>query len=77
MIEGFARGTAVIEGPSFTNCTASFEGYISKVIEIYDDYSVIFSIYAVFGFSESFDLWPYLLINDKFIWLLYNVYVVS
>ena len=45
--------------------------------EIYDDFELIFSQYQEFGLEESFDIWPYLLINDKLIWLLWNIYELS
>jgi hypothetical protein len=69
-VQGFASGTAIVEGPSFANCTASFGEYFIKVEEIFNDYAAIFTDYSENGFEESFDLWPYLLINDKLIWLL-------
>ena len=77
MVSGFASGTAVVEGPSLTNCTASFEEYVTQIEDIFLDYAAIFYDYAEFGVNESFDLWPYLLINDKLIWLLHSVYSVS
>lgn len=44
--------------------------------EIYTDYKTEFTKYAGYDFSE-FDLWPYLLINDKIISVIYNIHDIS
>lgn len=48
----------------------------NDVGEIRDDYRKELTKYAGFDFSE-FDLWPYLIINDKIISVIYNIHEIS
>ena len=54
------------------------EEYFKVIGEIIDMYGVEILKYDANGLTtETFDPWAYLLINDKYIWLLDNVYEVS
>jgi hypothetical protein len=77
LFSGFASGTSVVEGPQFANCSASVQKYVDVYEEILQDYENILAEWAQYGIRNSFDLWPFLLINDKYIWLLHNFYEVS
>jgi len=78
LVYGFSMGTGVMEGMSLGNCTGSMQKLFHDLIEINDDLQVEFRKYNVteLDFSE-YDLWPYLLINDKIIAVVYYLRELS
>ena len=74
---GFAVGTAVITGPSFTQCSDIAAQYVIKLQHIRDLYTIEYNRFLRHYDWDMFQLWPFLLINDELIWLLYHVYDLS
>ena len=69
---GFAAGTAVIQGPSFAECTNKFQIFVNNCKEIIDDYKFEIAKYNDWNF-DKFDIWPYLMINDKIAAVIYSI----
>jgi len=76
-VTGFAVGTAVIAGPSFTQCSDIAAQYVIKLQHIRDLYTIEYNRFLRHYDWDMFQLWPFLLINDELIWLLYHVYDLS
>lgn len=72
-LRGFAEGTAVVGGSSFIRCNESVSNFTEDLMEVYSDYATEVRKLEGFDFTH-FDLWPYLIINDKAIGLLYAVH---
>ena len=72
VLYGFSAGTAVILGPSFKLCTKKFQTFVNNIIEIFEDYEREFALYKDWNF-DAFDLWPYLMINDKIAAVIYSI----
>ena len=70
---GFAEGTAVIEGASFDTCIAAATQVEMSLQNISESYSIEFAKYENWDFS-AYDAWPYLLINDQLIAVLYSIH---
>jgi len=70
---GFAAGTAVIEGPALQHCSDKFDEFFTAIVEVHEDYQKEFAKYEGDNYSE-FDLWPYLLINDKIAAIIYSIH---
>jgi hypothetical protein len=76
LTHGFGVGTAVIEGESFQTCIESFNLLRSSILEVIND--IRFELSKLEGFVfDQFDLWPYLLINDKIISIHYSIHGIS
>ena len=73
---GFAAGTAVIEGPSLAYCSDQFEKLITSIAEVILDYKYEFAKYEGWVFDD-FDVWPYLIINDKIAAIIYSLHGLS
>lgn len=73
---GFAAGTAVIEGPALQHCSDEMDRLFTAIFEVHEDYQTEFRKYEGDSFSE-FDLWPYLLINDKIAAIIYSLHGLS
>lgn len=71
-IVGFAAGTAIIEGPSFAECSGNLKDYINRIYEIIMLYEIEFMKLAGWNWSK-FEVYPYLLINDKIIYLIWAI----
>lgn len=69
LIIGFASGTAVVEGPQFSLCIDYGQTYATVFEDIIVDLAYEFSVR-----KDDYDTWPYLLIFDQVIWLMYNYY---
>ena len=76
VVQGFAAGTAVIEGVSYAKCTDKFQNLIDSIIEVYNDYERESAKLDGWHFEE-FDLWPYYIINDKIAAILYSIHGLS
>jgi len=72
ILYGFAAGTAVILGPSFALCTKKFQIFVDMILEIIADYEKEIALYKDWNF-DAFDLWPYLMINDKIAAVIYSI----
>jgi len=70
---GFAEGTAVIEGASFETCIASATLLQDSFRNVSLSYEIEFAKYNNWDFS-LYDPWPYLLINDQLIAILYSLH---
>jgi len=76
LTHGFGVGTAVIKGQSFQTCIVSFNLLRNSIEEVINDYKKEFSKLEGFVF-DAFDMWPYLLINDKIIAIIYSIHGIS
>lgn len=72
ILYGFSAGTAVILGPSFAVCTKKFQVFVDNCVEIIADYETEFALYKDWNF-DLFDVWPYLMINDKIAAVIYSI----
>lgn len=69
---GFGKGTAVIQGSSFQTCINSANSFFTSIKNVYLSYKTELLKFEGFVF-DKFDLWPYLLINDQLIAILYSL----
>jgi hypothetical protein len=76
LTHGFGVGTAVIEGDSFQTCIVSANLLIDSIKDVYNSYKTEFDKLEGFVFDE-FEIWPYLLINDKIIAIIYSIHGIS
>lgn len=76
-LTGFAVGTAVIAGPSFSQCSTYLFAYGIQFVKIYEMHYAQYDLWmSTFNITQA-RIWPYLLINDEYIWLLANLYLLS
>ena len=77
LVDGFANGTAVLAGPSFSNCSTLVNQYSYHIRYAWGLYLVEWHGWIKELYLDRATVWPFLLINDELIWMLHSFYDFS